>query len=461
MVISRRRDESIVIDGEVTVTVLEIGDEWVQLWIEQRVGNARGAILETGDWTDVGPGVQVTLVRTREDKARLGIEAPMHYSVHRGEMYEAIHGSAAATGASFTFGEVEPMYERFTDRARKIMQLANEEAQRFDHEYIGTEHILLGLVKEGSGVAANVLKNLDVDIRKIRQEVEKLVQTGPKMVIAGKLPHTPRAKKVIEYALEEARGLGHNYVGTEHLLLGLLREPEGVGRQVLVNLGLIVDEVRQEVLNLLGHGMEATDPVTQIPSRWRQGLDLSDGAVELLEQAAREAQQRDEGVISTAHLLLGMLSRESSPGAVLQQLGISSEAVMTEMDKLLLESSPWLHVPNTPLASRLTAALKAAVNEAWARSGKKELKDRLEQLKREKEQAVTAQEFERAARLRDEGDAIKKKIGEEHPRVEPPDLLLALLRTPDSVAARIIQNLGLHPEQVRTEVLRRLGEHGA
>jgi ATP-dependent Clp protease ATP-binding subunit ClpC len=149
------------------------------------------------------------------------------------------------------------MYERFTDRARKVMQLANQEAQRFNHEYVGTEHVLLGLVKEGSGVAANVLKNLDVDLRKIRVEVEKIVQSGPDMVTMGKLPQTPRAKKVIEYAIEEARNLNHNYVGTEHLLLGLLREQEGVAAQVLVALNLKLEEVREEVLNLLGHGMDA------------------------------------------------------------------------------------------------------------------------------------------------------------------------------------------------------------
>lgn len=151
------------------------------------------------------------------------------------------------------------MYERFTDRARKVMQLANQEAQRFNHEYIGTEHILLGLVKEGSGVAANVLKNLDVDLRKIRLEVEKLVQSGPDMVTMGKLPQTPRAKKVIEYSMEEARNLNHNYVGTEHILLGLLREQEGVAAQVLMNLSLKLEDVREEVLNLLGHDLEGAE----------------------------------------------------------------------------------------------------------------------------------------------------------------------------------------------------------
>src|SRR5437867_3128346 len=151
------------------------------------------------------------------------------------------------------------MFERFTDRARKVMALANQEAQRFNHEYIGTEHILLGLVKEGSGVGANVLKNLDVDLRKVRLEVEKLVKSGPDMVTMGKLPQTPRAKKVIEYAIEEARSLNHNYVGTEHLLLGLLREHDGVAAQVLMNLGLKLEEVREEVLNLLGAGVESEE----------------------------------------------------------------------------------------------------------------------------------------------------------------------------------------------------------
>jgi len=148
------------------------------------------------------------------------------------------------------------MFERFTDRARKVMALANQEAQRFNHEYISTEHILLGLVKEGSGVGATVLKNLDVDIKKLRLEVEKLVKSGPDMVTMGKLPQTPKAKKVIEYAIEEARALNHNYVGTEHILLGLLRETEGIAAQVLMNLGLKLEDIRQEVLNLLGAGVD-------------------------------------------------------------------------------------------------------------------------------------------------------------------------------------------------------------
>ncbi|MDO4569335.1 MAG: ATP-dependent Clp protease ATP-binding subunit [Planctomycetia bacterium] len=151
------------------------------------------------------------------------------------------------------------MYERFTDRARKVLQLANQEAQRLNHEYIGTEHILLGLVKEGSGVASNVLRNLGVDLTKIRREVEKLVTPGTDMFAMGKLPQTPRAKKAIEYAMDEARNLGHTYVGTEHILLGLIREQDGVAAQALVNLGLSLSKVRDEVLGLIGNGKEEGD----------------------------------------------------------------------------------------------------------------------------------------------------------------------------------------------------------
>ncbi len=144
------------------------------------------------------------------------------------------------------------MFDRFTDRAKKVMNLARQEAQRFNHEYLGTEHILLGLVQEGSGVAANVLKQMQIDLDKIRVEVEKIVKTGPSMVTMGQLPFTPRAKKVLELSLEEASNLGHNYIGTEHLLLGLIKENEGIAAQVLMNLGVKLEDVREEVLDFLG-----------------------------------------------------------------------------------------------------------------------------------------------------------------------------------------------------------------
>lgn len=144
------------------------------------------------------------------------------------------------------------MYENFTERSRKVMALANQEAQRLNHEHIGTEHVLLGLIKEGSGVGANVLKNMGLELPQVRREVERLVKPGQAIVTVGRPLHTPLTKKVIEYALDEARKLNHSHVGTEHLLLGLLRVNEGKAVEVLMGLGIKLEEVRQEVLNLLG-----------------------------------------------------------------------------------------------------------------------------------------------------------------------------------------------------------------
>jgi four helix bundle protein len=204
------------------------------------------------------------------------------------------------------------MFERFTDRARKVMALANQEAQRFNHEYIGTEHILLGLVKEGSGVGATAMKNLGVDIKKLRLEVEKLVKSGPDMVTMGKLPQTPRAKRAIEYAIEEALALNHNYVGTEHILLGLLRERDGVAAQVLMNLGLTLDGVRNEVLKLLGVGEEGE------PTQPCEPCAVSSGTREQKQDAASykdlPAWQKADELAQQVYALTSQCSKEEIPG---------------------------------------------------------------------------------------------------------------------------------------------------
>ncbi len=147
------------------------------------------------------------------------------------------------------------MFNRFTERARKIIVYAKEEARRFNHDYIGTEHLLLGLVREGEGVAAAVLQKLGLDLETIRIEVEKLVQPGPQTQVLGDIPFTPRSKKALELSAEEARALGHNYIGTEHLLLGLVKEGEGMAYRVLLNLGLDLGKIRNEVMELLGSGI--------------------------------------------------------------------------------------------------------------------------------------------------------------------------------------------------------------
>ena len=154
------------------------------------------------------------------------------------------------------------MYNKFTERARHVMVLAKEEARRSVHNYIGTEHLLLGLLKESTGVAAHVLKSLGMDLKKTRADVAALVQTGSGSPNKEAPPFTPRTKKVLEWSMEEARGGGHNYVGTEHLLLGLLRVDEGPAAQILRNMGLKFETVRKEVLDFIGVERTVTDQVT-------------------------------------------------------------------------------------------------------------------------------------------------------------------------------------------------------
>jgi ATP-dependent Clp protease ATP-binding subunit ClpC len=143
--------------------------------------------------------------------------------------------------------ESDEMFERFTDRARRVVVLAQEEARMLNHNYIGTEHILLGLIHEGEGVAAKALESLGISLDALRQQVEEIIGQG-QHTQSGHIPFTPRAKKVLELSLREALQLGHNYIGTQHILLGLSREGDGVAAQVLVQLGTDLNPVRQQVI---------------------------------------------------------------------------------------------------------------------------------------------------------------------------------------------------------------------
>jgi ATP-dependent Clp protease ATP-binding subunit ClpA len=156
-------------------------------------------------------------------------------------------------------------FERFTERARQVLQLAQEEAQRFNHNYIGTEHVLLGLMRKKEGVGARVLTEMGVELNDIRGKVEFIIGRGDRIVL-GEIGLTPRAKKVMELAVDEARRLGHHYVGTEHLLLGLLREGEGIAAQVLKQCGVNLGKTRQNVLSILNQ-----EPVTGIGDEGRAG----------------------------------------------------------------------------------------------------------------------------------------------------------------------------------------------
>ncbi len=173
-------------------------------------------------------------------------------------------------------------FDKFTDRARKVLTLAQDEAQRFNHNYIGTEHLLLGLVREGEGVAARVLENMNVELSKVRTAVEFIIGRGDRPVV-GEVGLTPRAKRVIELAIDEARRLGHNYIGTEHLLLGLVREGEGIAAGVLESLGVNLDKVRHQVIHVLSQSSsvspaQETKRPSKTPTLDQLGINLTDAA---------------------------------------------------------------------------------------------------------------------------------------------------------------------------------------
>src|SRR5438034_1093179 len=190
----------------------------------------------------------------------------------------------------------------FTDRVRRVLRLAREEAARLHHEYVGTEHILLGLIREGEGVAATVLTNLNVDLEEISRRIEETVKKGTAAGSAGPdLPYTSRAKKILEFAMSEARELNHRYVGTEHLLLGVLREEKGIGAQVLTDAGITLETARSEVLQVLGtKGSEASDTTPLVPPP----LPYTPDARASLQLALQEARDRKSTRLNSSHTVI-------------------------------------------------------------------------------------------------------------------------------------------------------------
>jgi ATP-dependent Clp protease ATP-binding subunit ClpA len=351
------------------------------------------------------------------------------------------------------------MYRRFTDRARKIMQLANQEAQRHNHEYIGTEHVLLGLVAEASGVGANVLRNLNVDLRSVRYEVEKLVQSGPDMVTMGRLPQTPRVKKVIEYSMTEARDLGHNFVGSEHILLGLLREDEGVAAQILMNLGLRLEAVRDEVRSLLGHGMTERPVPNPLPPRSRPktpflSLPLADEVQRFLSDAVAAAHWFAHKPICTGFLLLGFFRTRGTPAArALVRNGVTAEFIRDHLAGTCPEPDARSAGEGPLFSAPVAAAIQAAAEEAKARDPSREIEQKLKAIQEEKEAALAATEFTKAARLRDEQDELNRSLLVPAWKIELDHVLLEILRIPDCEAARIVRAAGTTPEAVRAMLL--------
>jgi ATP-dependent Clp protease ATP-binding subunit ClpC len=168
------------------------------------------------------------------------------------------------------------MFKRFTERARRVIILAREEAERYHHEYLGTEHILLGILKDGGGIAITVLQKLGVDLKQLKQEVERNLPRSLNTLVVGEIPFTPKAKKVLEFAVEEARLMGHNYIGTEHLLLGLLKEKDGVAFKVLNTFGVRLVETREKILGLLQEPVQQSKEKSKTPALDEFGRDLTE-----------------------------------------------------------------------------------------------------------------------------------------------------------------------------------------
>jgi ATP-dependent Clp protease ATP-binding subunit ClpA len=277
------------------------------------------------------------------------------------------------------------MFERFTDRARRVVVLAQEEARLLDHNYIGTEHILLGLVREGEGVAAQALTSLRIDLGTVRRQVQDIIGQGGSSP-SGHIPFTPRSKKVLELALREAIQLGHNYIGTEHILLGLIREGEGVASQVLTRLGADADRVRQQVVRLLSgaqpvsEGGLAATPTDELRASAtsltsRLGRELIDGllyrrftagAHRVLLLTESEALRLGSTNAGIEHLLLGLVAEEDGVAArALGTLGIDLPRLRVLAEQLLGRRAI-MFVPQPTFSPDLLDVVEQALHEAQA-----------------------------------------------------------------------------------------------
>ena len=222
---------------------------------------------------------------------------------------------------------MSPLFDRYTERAKRVLMFAHEESRRLNHDYIGTEHLLLGLVREENGIAARILAGMDVDVAKARAGVGKVTERG-KHTVVGNINLTERGKKAIQHAAEEARQMGHGYIGTEHMLLGLVRDGKSTGAQVLSGLGVGQAKARSAVEFSVTRGQEDQEEKQAKEER----LSLSPGAQKAFGLAADEARRLGHSEIGTGHLLLG-LAREGKGFAAgeLQGLGVDVQRMRQQV----------------------------------------------------------------------------------------------------------------------------------
>jgi len=254
-------------------------------------------------------------------------------------------------------------FDRFNDRAKRVLALAQDEAIRFNHNYIGAEHLLLGLVREGEGVASRVLDSPGVELSKVRQAVEFTIGRGDATTSPSEITLTPRVKKIIELAIDEARKLGHSHVGTEHLLLGIVREGESVASGVLQSLGVKLETVRHQVIAALGREAGGPAPGPSMTTRFTaaNALDrLDDSAKRVLALAQNEAFGFGQTWIGTDHVLLGLITANGTLAQrVLGELGVKIDRARETVSKAEAPSVEW-QTPGVGLTPRAVRLVEAA-----------------------------------------------------------------------------------------------------
>lgn len=301
------------------------------------------------------------------------------------------------------------MFDRFTERARKVMSYARQEAERLNHDYIGTEHILLGLCREGTGMGIHLLRSQNANPDEIKKEILTRVRAGMKQIALKQLPFTDRAKKVLEFAIVEAIQMDNNHVGTEHIMLGVLREAEGIGAQTLHHFGITIEKAHEDLVHL----HDQHDRNLSVPPPPAQDFPVrgfTDRAEKVMQLAIDAARNLGQACVGTEHILLGLAVEGSGVAAnVLEEMGTGPERLLQ-----ILNEQPKAKTP--PVALPLSPGAEKAVVMA----------------------------YEEARKL-------------EHTFVGTEHLLLGLLHDPKEGAAKALEACGLELNAVRCEVMEFMG----